>query len=90
MNGKDLILEDRFNYLYPIYSFCESNCVYNKTDFIYQRVYCNCSPKEEVNFERNFELLKVDVDAKTVKDNQKGSILKCLSKVKNISKNFLE
>ena len=88
INGKDLTLEDRFNYLYPIYSFCESNCVYNKTDFIYQRVYCNCSPKEEVNFERNFELLKVDVDAKTVKDNQKGSILKCLSKVKNISKNF--
>ena len=88
LNGKDLILEDRINYLYPSSSFCESNCIYNKTDFISERVYCNCSPKEGVNFGRSFESDNANVDTQKVKNNQKGSVLKCLSKVKNISKNF--
>ena len=88
INGKDLILEDRFNYLYPLYSFCESNCIYGKTDFILERVYCNCTPRSDFNLERNFELLNIDANVEKVKDNQKGSILKCISDVKNISKNF--
>ena len=88
INGKDLILEDRFNYLYPLYSFCESNCVFGKTDYILERVSCNCTPKDGVNFERNFELLNNNANVKTVKDKQKGSILKCLSKVSGVSKNF--
>jgi hypothetical protein len=88
LNGKDLILEDRFNYLFPEYSFCESNCIYNRTDFIEERVICHCSPKREVNFERPFELQKTDATVQKSKDNQKGSLLKCLSKVKKISNSF--
>ena len=88
MNGKDLILEDRLNYLYPYCSFCESNCIYNKTDFISERVYCNCNPKDQINFERNLELMKSDPDMEKIKKAQKASILKCLGKISEISKNF--
>ena len=88
INGKDLILEDRFNYLYPLFSFCESNCIYNKTDFIMERVICNCSPKDGINFERTFELQNNNADIQKAKDNQKSSVLKCLTKISNISKNF--
>ena len=85
MNGKDLILEDRFNYLYPAHSFCESNCVYNKTDFVYERAICNCSPKTSVNFDRQLKLEQVAVDDKEMKNKQKGSIFKCISKIKIIA-----
>ena len=88
LNGKDVILEDRFNYLYPLFSFCESNCLYDRTDFTTERVYCNCSPKDGVNFERNFELLDTKANINDVKKKQKGSILKCLGKISDIGKNF--
>ena len=89
INGKDLILEDRFNYLYPSsFSFCESNCKYDRTDYLLERVICNCSPKGDINFDRTFELQKNDVDFQKVKDNQKGSIMKCLGEISKISKNF--
>ena len=88
LNGKDLILEDRFNYLYPLYSFCESNCLYDRTDFSTERVYCNCSPKDGVNFQRTFELLDTKANIDDVKKKQKGSILKCLGKISDIGKNF--
>ena len=88
LNGKDLILEDRFNYLYPLFSFCESNCIYDKIDFLNERAYCNCSAKDSLNFDRNAELLDNKVDVKEVKKNQKGIIIKCLSKISDMSKNF--
>ena len=88
MNGKDLILEDRLNYLYPFCSFCESNCIYNKTDFISERVYCNCNPKDQINFERDLELMNSDPNMKKIKKDQKASILKCLGKISEISKNL--
>ena len=88
MSGKDLILEDRLNYLYPFCSFCESNCIYNKTDFISERVYCNCNPKDQINFDRNLELMKSEPDMAKTKKDQKASILKCLGKISEISKNF--
>ena len=88
LNGKDLILEDRFNYLFPEYSLCESNCIYNRTDFIAERVICFCSPRTEVDFGRPFELQKTDANVQKSKDNQKGSVLKCLSKVKKVSNSF--
>ena len=88
LNGKDLILEDRFNYLYPLFSFCESNCIYDKIDFLNERAYCNCSAKDSLNFDRNAELLDNKVDVKEVKKNQKGIIIKCLSKISDTSKNF--
>jgi len=88
INGKNLILEDRFNYLYPSFSFCESNCIYNNTDFISERINCYCSPKDGINLERPFQPLKSEVDTKKIKDNQKGIIFKCLSKLSNLSKNL--
>ena len=88
MNGKDLILEDRLNYLYPFCSFCESNCIYNKTDFISERVYCNCNPKDQINFERQLELMNSNPNMEKTKKDQKASILKCLGKISEISKNF--
>ena len=88
LNGKDVILEDRFNYLYPLFSFCESNCLYDRTDFTTERVYCNCSPKDGVNFERNYELLDTKANINDVKKKQKGSILKCLGKISDTVKNF--
>ena len=88
INGKDLILEDRLNYLYPFCSFCESNCIYNKTDFISERVYCNCNPKDQINFERQLELMNSNPNMEKTKKDQKASILKCLGKISQISKNF--
>ena len=88
INGKDLILEDRLNYLYPFCSFCESNCIYNKTDFISERVYCNCNPKDQINFERQLELMNSNPNMEKTKKDQKASILKCLGKISEISKNF--
>jgi hypothetical protein len=88
INGKDLILEDRVSYLYPDFTFCESNCVYNKTDFNLERIICNCSPKDGLNLGRQFVAPNTPVDAEKVKNNQKGSLLKCLLKVSNIAQNF--
>ena len=88
LNGKDLILEDRLNYLYPSISFCESNCIYNSTDFELERVNCYCSPKDGLNFDRAFSSKGPDADIQKVKNNQKGSLLKCLFKVSQIYNNF--
>ena len=88
INGIDLILEDRVAYLYPEFTFCESNCVYNRTDFNLERIFCNCSPKDAFNLERQFVSQNTPVDAEKVKNNQKGSLLKCLFKVSNIAHNF--
>ena len=38
IDGKDLVLEDRIKYLYPNYSFCESLCTYDYTDFEGERI----------------------------------------------------
>ena len=88
IGGKDLTLEDRFNYLYSFYSFCESNCVYGRTDFINERIYCNCSPKREVDFNRPYQLMETVENSQKAKDKQQGSILKCIGKISEISKNF--
>ena len=88
INGIDLILEDRVAYLYPDFTFCESNCVYNRTDFNLERIICNCSPKDAFNLERQFVSQNTPVDAEKVKNNQKGTLLKCLFKVSNIAHNF--
>ena len=89
IDGKNLILEDRFNYLYPIFTFCESNCIYNNTDFINERINCYCSPKKDgINLDRTFVYKKSEADIQKVKDAQKSMIFKCLSKISNLSKNF--
>ena len=88
INGKNLILEDRFNYLYPLFTFCESNCKYNNTDYILERINCYCSPKDQIQLDRTFVYQKSEADIEKIKDNQKSTIFKCLSKISNLSKNF--
>ena len=82
INGKDLVLEDRINYLFPHYSLCEQNCTYNHTDFEEERVYCDCSLKTEfdVNREHNSNV-EINENAITLSQEGKSNfpVLKCLS-----------
>ena len=39
IDGKDLVFEDRYKYLYPNDKIlCESNCIMNNTDFELERI----------------------------------------------------
>ena len=86
VNGKDLILEDRFENLYPNnISFCETNCTYFSTDYELGRINCKCNYKKELVFQREYpesgDLLN-DPDFKN--PTQSGSnleVIKCLSKL---------
>ena len=86
INGKDLVLEDRYKYLYPNnVSLCESNCTMKNTDFDLERINCMCTYKEVFDFNR------VDEDTNDIlndpnfhKKTQSGAnaeIMKCLSKI---------
>ena len=56
INGKDLVFEDRYKYLYPNNKLlCESNCTLNNTDFELERVNCLCSYKNVFDFNRTEE-----------------------------------
>ena len=56
IDGKDLVYEDRYKYLYPNNKLlCESNCTMNNTDFELKRVNCLCKYKEIFNFYRKEE-----------------------------------
>ena len=56
IDGKDLVYEDRYKYLYPNNKIlCESNCIMNNTNFDLERVICLCSFKEEIVFNREDE-----------------------------------
>ena len=53
INGKDLVFEDRYKYLYPNNKLlCESNCTFNNTDFDHERVNCLCTYKDVFDFNR--------------------------------------
>ena len=57
-NNKDIILEDRFNFIYQNYSFCEKNCNNTNIDFEKKFVTCECKTKQEMsttNVEPNFQ-----------------------------------
>ena len=86
IDGKDLVLEDRLQYLYPNYSFCESLCTYDYTDFQGERIYCNCTIKSGINTGRNYEAKLYQLNLKETENNQKGPtnipILQCISKAK--------
>ena len=87
INGKDLVLKDRPNYLYPLKaSLCENNCTYAYTDYKLERVNCYCSYKKILDFDRVHKLTDSSVDIDVVNDNQKGpsnfAVLNCF---KNIS-----
>ena len=56
INGKDLVFEDRYKYLYPNNKLlCESNCTLNNTDFELERVNCLCTYKDVFDFNRTEE-----------------------------------
>ena len=85
VDGKDLILEDRFNYFYPQMSLCENNCTYNHTDFINERIYCDCSYKTEFDFEREYTpSYELTSNPNNNNDNSNSNIevMKCISNMK--------
>ena len=86
IDGKDIILEERIQHLFPNYSFCESMCDYDYTDFEGERIYCNCSIKTEIDIDREHSVKIYQYNEKEIKSNQKGPtnlpILKCISKAK--------
>ena len=91
VDGKDLILKDRIDYFYPKMSFCENNCTYNWTDFINERIYCDCNFKTEFDFKREYYPF-MSIDEKITESNQGGSsnvvIIKCISNLKNLKNLF--
>ena len=86
INGKDLVYEDRYNYLYPNnVSLCESNCTMKNTDFDLQRINCMCTYKEIIDFKRidedvNDILNDPDFDRPTQSDAN-AQIIKCITKI---------
>ena len=86
IDGKDLVLEDRIQYLFPNYSFCESVCTYDYTDFEGERIYCNCSIKTGIDIQRDHGIQIYQINKNEIENNQKGPtnipVLKCISKAK--------
>ena len=86
IDGIDLVLQNRIDYLFPNYSFCESICIYDYTDFEGERIYCNCSIKSGINVDRPHEIKIYEFNQTETDNNQKGPtnlpVLKCVSKAK--------
>ena len=91
VDGKDLILKDRIDYFYPKMSFCENNCTYNYTDFVNERIYCDCNFKTQLDFKRDYYPF-MTIDEKITESNQGGNsnviIIKCISNLKNMKNIF--
>ena len=70
------------NYLLPHYSLCEKNCSYNHTNFEEERIYCDCSFKNEFDLNREHET-EIDFNENAVIQSQNGEtnfpVLKCIS-----------
>lgn len=85
INGKDLILEDRFDNLYPNnYTLCEPNCTFFSTDYELGRINCKCNYKKNPVFKREYpesgDLLN-DPDFKNPTQSSSNlEVIKCLSK----------
>ena len=86
VDGKDLVLKDRINYFYPHMSLCENNCTYNHTDFVNERIYCDCSYKTEFDFNRDY-FPAFEINYEKIKNDQGGNsnigVIKCISNLKN-------
>ena len=86
VDGKDLTLDNRISYFYPNYSFCESTCMYDYTDFVHERIFCNCSIKTALDVDRPQGAKLVEYNKEETDNNQKGPtnlpVLKCLQYVK--------
>ena len=86
INGKDLVYEDRYNYLYPNnVSLCESNCTMKNTDFDLQRINCMCTYKEIIDFKRIDEdindILNDPNFDKPTQSSANAEIIKCITKI---------
>ena len=90
VDGKDLTLNNRISYFYPNYSFCESTCVYDYTDFENERIFCNCSIKYSIDIDRTQGAKLAEYNKEETDSNQKGPTnipaIKCMKYVK-ITKN---
>ena len=86
VDGKDLLLKDRIDYFYPQMSLCENNCTYNHTDFVNERIYCDCSYKIEFDFEREYSS-SLEINYEKVKKDQGSNsnigVIKCISNLKS-------
>ena len=86
VDGKDLTLDNRISYFYPNYSFCESTCMYDYTDFVHERIFCNCSIKTALDVDRPQGAKLAEYNKEETDNNQKGPtnlpVLKCLQYVK--------
>ena len=83
INGKDLVFEDRYKYLYPNNKLlCESNCTFNNTDFELERVNCLCTYKEVFDFNRTEEEINDILNNPDfylpVQSSTNAEIIKCL------------
>ena len=86
INGKDLILEDRYEYLYPNGALlCESNCTFKNTDFDEERINCKCTYKMDFDFDRveqeNNDLVNDPNYYKPGQSSLNLEVVKCLSKL---------
>ena len=86
LDGKDLVLEERYANLYPNnMSLCESNCTMNNTDFTLERINCLCTYKEVFDFYRkdedNNDILNNPNFIKPTQSKSNIEIMKCLNKI---------
>ena len=85
LKGKDLILEDRYDYLYPNnITLCENNCTFYSTDYELGRIACKCNYKKEIDFNREYpetsDLLNDPNFIYPKQSGASGEVIKCLSK----------
>ena len=82
-HSKDLVFKDRYKALYPNNKLlCESNCIFNNTDFELERVNSLCTYKDVFDFNRTEEKINdilVDPDFYLPTQSQTNAeIIKCL------------
>ena len=86
INGKDLVLESRYDFLYPNnITLCEKNCSYYYTDYELGRINCKCDYKEILDFNREMpaesDLLNSPNFVYPSQSGANAEIIKCLSKL---------
>ena len=85
INGKDLVLEDRFDVLYPNnVTLCENNCFLYYTDYELGRINCKCNYKNNLEFHRIYpessDLLNDPNFKNPTQSDSNFEVIKCLSK----------
>ena len=86
-NNTDIILKDRRNeYINNNLSLCEKNCKYNKYDYNYKKVLCECFIKIDFPLISKIEINKDKLlsNFKDIKNILNINIIKCFKEVFNI------